>query len=41
MKKEELNKLKWKDFLPVVYEDLEPYLLAELSRLREELISLP
>ena len=41
MKKDELNKLKIKDFLPVVYEDLEPHLIAELNRLLEELISLP
>ena len=40
MKKEELNKLNLKDFLPVVYEDIEPYLMTELNRLRDELISL-
>lgn len=41
MKKEELNKLDFKDFLPVVYEDLKPHLIAELNRFRKELASLP
>ncbi|MEZ4988701.1 MAG: DUF4844 domain-containing protein [Saprospiraceae bacterium] len=41
MKKDELNKLNFKDFLPVVYEDLEPHLISELNRLRDELILLP
>ncbi|NUO01750.1 MAG: hypothetical protein HUU01_14180 [Saprospiraceae bacterium] len=41
MKKEELQQLNFKDFLPVVYEDIEPYLIAELNRLRAELILLP
>ncbi len=41
MKKDELSKLEFQKFLPVVYEDLEPHLLAELSRLRKELILLP
>lgn len=41
MKKGALNKLNFKDFLPVVYEDLEPHLIAELNRFRKELITLP
>lgn len=41
MKKDELNKLNFKDFLPIVYEEIEPYLIKELNRLRVELISLP
>jgi len=41
MKTKELNALKFKDFLPVVYEDLEPYLIAELRTFRENLIALP
>jgi len=41
MQKEALNQLKFKEFLPVVYEDLEPYLLEELDRLRQELVELP
>ncbi len=40
MKNTELSKLDFKKLLVVVYEDLEPYLLAELNRLRDELISL-
>ena len=41
MKKDELNKLNFRDFLPVVYEDLEPHLIAELNRFRKELIAFP
>lgn len=41
MKKNELLNLKFKDYLVVVYEDIEPYLIAELNRLRNELITLP
>ncbi|MEZ4888844.1 MAG: hypothetical protein R3E32_29225 [Chitinophagales bacterium] len=41
MKKNELSQLNFKDFLPFCYEDLEPHLIAELNRLREELIELP
>jgi hypothetical protein len=41
MKKEELNKLDFKKFLPIVYEDIELHLMAELKRLKDELASLP
>jgi len=41
MKREELNKLDFKKFLSIVYEDIEPHLLAELNRFRDELSSLP
>lgn len=41
MKKDNLDKLNPKDFLPIVYEDIEPYLIAELNRLKNELIALP
>lgn len=41
MKKNELRNLKFKDYLPVVYEDIEPHLIAELNKLRNELITLP
>ena len=41
MKANELNALNFKDFLPVVYEDLEPLLLAALDDFRRELIALP
>ncbi|MFK7933348.1 MAG: hypothetical protein AB8G22_07550 [Saprospiraceae bacterium] len=41
MKAKMLNQVVFKKFLPVVYEDLEPHLLAELERLRNELIELP
>lgn len=41
MKKNELTPLAFKNFLPICYEDLEPHLIAELNRLREELILLP
>ncbi|MFK7972443.1 MAG: hypothetical protein AB8F95_18885 [Bacteroidia bacterium] len=41
MNAERLKMLNVKDFLPIVYEDIEPYLIAELNRLKEELINLP
>ncbi len=41
MKNNELNKLEFKEILTIVYEDIEPHLFAELSRLRKELILLP
>jgi len=41
MKAEDLAPLKFKDFLPICYEDIEPHLIGELNRLRAELSSLP
>lgn len=41
MKTAELNKLNFKDFLEVCYEDIEPHLLKELNRVRTALIALP
>ena len=41
MKKLELQKIDFKQSLPVVYEDLEPILIAELNLLRDKLIALP
>ena len=41
MKAKALNELKFKDFLPVVYEDIEPYLIGALGELRKHLIALP
>lgn len=41
MKKLELQKIDFKHSLPVVYEDLEPILIAELNLLRDKLIALP
>ncbi|NQX38799.1 hypothetical protein SAMN05421820_101834 [Pedobacter steynii] len=41
MKQIELQAMNFKQSLPVVYEDLEPFLMAELNLLRDKLISLP
>lgn len=41
MKKLELQKIDFKQSLPVVYEDLESILIAELNLLRDKLIALP
>ncbi|WP_158960618.1 hypothetical protein [Myroides fluvii] len=41
MKKLELQKIDFKQSLPVVYEDLEPILMVELNLLRDQLIALP
>ncbi|WP_413513579.1 hypothetical protein [Myroides odoratus] len=41
MKKLALQKIDFKQSLPVVYEDLEPILMAELNALRDKLIALP
>ena len=41
MKEAELKQIDFKKSLPVVYEDLEPYLMEELNKLRDKLISLP
>ncbi|WP_020526841.1 hypothetical protein [Flexithrix dorotheae] len=41
MKKSELSKLNFKSFLRVCYPEIEPHLLRELERLRDEIITLP
>lgn len=41
MKKLALQEIDFKQSLPVVYEDLEPILMAELNLLRDKLIALP
>lgn len=41
MKKAELQEINFKESLPIVYEDLEPFLMAELNSLRDKLIALP
>ena len=41
MKKLQLEQLDFKSYLRICYEDIEPYLIAELERLRNELIQLP
>ncbi|MBX2841155.1 MAG: hypothetical protein KTR26_05260 [Flammeovirgaceae bacterium] len=41
MKKSELSKLNFKSFLQVCYLEIEPHLLGELERLRDEIITLP
>lgn len=41
MKKLELQEIDFKQSLPVVYEDLEPILMAELNALRDKLRTLP
>lgn len=41
MKKLELQEIDFKQSLPIVYEDLEPILMAELNALRDKLMALP
>ncbi len=41
MKHTELTQIEFKQSLPVVYEDLEPFLMKELDALRNKLIALP
>lgn len=41
MKETELRAIVFKESLPVCYEDIEPYLIAELDKLRDDLIALP
>ncbi|MCP1997399.1 hypothetical protein [Flavobacterium sp. HSC-61S13] len=41
MKKLELQEIDFKQSLPVVYEDLEPIIMAELNALRDKLRTLP
>ncbi|GEM_PF-1019640 len=41
VKEKELKAINFKEFLPIVYDDIEPHLMKELNNLREKLISMP